>query len=94
MSWHKIEIPQPTTEDNKMAIIQDELDKIWMALGSKKGVTLWSSRERPLILYFSPDASDIGKEIIKNYNGVSCSQPEASYVTFLLGHESDREALA
>ena len=93
MSWHKIEIPDPMPGDNKMTIIQDELDSIWLALGSNKGVTLWCSKDKPFILYLSPEASVIGKESIKNYNGVACSQPLSSDVKFLLGHESDRIAL-
>ena len=94
MSWYKIELTVKQQSSNEISIIQNMLDKIWMAVGAPKGFTLWASKETPTILYLSPEASKISKDIIKKYNGTSCSRPTLSEVAFLLGHVSDQAQLS
>ena len=95
MSWYKISLDKVDLIDDKISIIRNLYETIWLANGAPKEAPLFVLK--PLIgsqsIFFSPGAVKIGKILIKKYEGTQCNKPYKQDVVLLIGHDSDSKLL-
>lgn len=92
MSWYQIELSSEDMASGKMAIIQDQYNKILTIEGSPVHHAIFASvKSIPNFIFFSPNAAKIAKHLIKVYDGIQCEQPEYVYgeIALLIGYDDD-----
>src|SRR5436305_108443 len=92
MSWYKISLPNESSQ-NLALHIQMAFAEIYLANRGPKDVALLISEtpNPPLVencLYFTPMASRLCADLIRQYNGQPCPEPSPSESGLLAGDEA------
>lgn len=89
MPWHKVQADLTVTN------IQEEFGDLYMSCGGPKGMALFCSVDAvaPNVFYFSPRCSDYIKASTQKIGCEPCDKPAKGSVVFLVGEDSDRDAL-
>ena len=95
MSWYKISLDKVDLIDDKISIIRNLYEAIWLANGAPKEAPLFATKapKDPCSIFFSPGAAKIGKILIEKYNAIQCKKPPKQEVGLLIGHDSDWKLL-
>ena len=89
MPWHKVQADLAATN------IQERFGDFFMSRGGPKGMALFCSGDvvAPNVFYFSPGCSDYIKAFMQEIGCEPCDKPAKGSVVFLVGNDSDRDAL-
>ena len=95
MSWYKISLDKVDLIDDKISIIRNLYEAIWLANGAPKEAPLFATKapKDPCSIFFSPGAAKIGKILIEKYDAIQCKKPPKQEVGLLIGHDSDSKLL-
>ena len=95
MSWYKISLDKVDLIDDKISIIRNLYEAIWLANGAPREAPLFATKapKDPCSIFFSPGAAKIGKILIEKYDAIQCKKPPKQEVGLLIGHDSDSKLL-
>ena len=94
MDWTKVTMTAEQVARGDHMKLQDDFGARFMALGAPKGVAMYSLRDGDdFCYYFSPQSSAISDPITAGMKTEKCDKPSKDGIAFLVGNESDREAL-
>jgi hypothetical protein len=95
MSWYKISLDKVDLIDDKISIIRNLYEAIWLTNGAPKEAPLFATKapKDPCSIFFSPGAAKIGKILIEKYDAIQCKKPPKQEVGLLIGHDSDSKLL-
>jgi hypothetical protein len=95
MSWYKISLDKVDLIDDKISIIRNLYEAIWLANGAPKEAPLFATKapKDPCSIFFSPGAAKNGKILIEKYDAIQCKKPPKQEVGLLIGHDSDSKLL-
>jgi len=93
MPWQKITLSVDDVTADKAAQLQDEFTAMFTAAGAPEGAVLLrtGTSGAGCTLFFSPGASGVAAALLERHGASSCDAPPAVDLTFLVGHEQDRE---
>lgn len=95
MDWYRILIPVDEWLGERAAQLTAEFDALFLAAGCPNGMALFAGREEPeqVAFYLSPIAARFADEVIRQFEGRSCTPPSPSSVELIDGDERDRTRL-
>ena len=96
MEWIKISVTVEDVVCWKHAEIQNQFEKLFLALGAPKEMALWcvSPRDGGVDLYMSPGSAKYAGLLASIYGGSPAEAPTGPRLSFLVGHDDARKMLS
>ena len=92
MPWYKVCLSLDDVTGGLEFKIQDEFKAVFMASSGPRDAALFSGMldDGGIEMFFSPEASQIGKTLIDKYQGKECEKPAVGKLALLIGHDDAR----
>ena len=84
MSWYRITLPPPATDEQR-DVFEGDFIKSFDAAGRPVNAILYNDLKRPEQYYLSPRAAALAHRLMASYSGEECSKPFSDAVDLVIG---------
>ena len=100
MIWHRVVFDNKQINVGELFDFQNKFRKLYLDSGSPKGMSLLcdmlpegiEGKSHKVSVYFSPGCLPYVSQLISDYSGEPCKQPDSSDVAFLTGDPDDSKS--